>query len=88
MGREQEGKDVREDDAEEREEPRKRKTKRRTLRWNHVIVERFNWSGARSAPRWREDEITGQEGGLHRGGAPGGKEQDWRGEEGRERRVR
>lgn len=25
---------------------------------NHVIVERFNWSGARSTLRWREDEIN------------------------------
>lgn len=63
--------------AEEREEPRKRKTKwRRTLRWNHVIVERFNWSGARSTPRWREDEINGEEGGLPRGSI-GRKDQDW-----------
>lgn len=29
-----------------------------TLMLNHVIVERFNWSGARSTQRWREDEIT------------------------------
>lgn len=29
---------------------------------NHVIVERFNWSKARSVLRWREDEITGREG--------------------------
>lgn len=25
---------------------------------NHVIVERFNWSGARSTLHWREDEIN------------------------------
>lgn len=25
---------------------------------NHVIVERFNWSGARFTLRWREDEIN------------------------------
>jgi len=25
---------------------------------NHVIVERFNWSEARSTLRWREDEIN------------------------------
>lgn len=25
---------------------------------NHVIVERFNWSGTRFTLRWREDEIN------------------------------
>lgn len=34
---------------------------------NHVIVERFNWSGARYALRWREDEITREERGIQRG---------------------
>lgn len=34
---------------------------------NHVIVERFNWSGARYALRWREDEITREEKGIQRG---------------------
>lgn len=33
---------------------KKTKQRWRTLRWNHVIVERFNWLGARSSPRWRE----------------------------------
>lgn len=44
----------------------KRPKKRKTLALNHVIVERFNWSKARSAPRWREDEDNTRGGGWER----------------------
>lgn len=41
-----------------REETRRAAEEKDEAVLNHVIVERFNWSGARSTLRWREDEIN------------------------------
>lgn len=60
--REQEEKNKKGGRGGTREEPEEEEDVAADAALNHVIVERFNWSKARSVPRWREDEITGLEG--------------------------